>query len=563
MSEVSAERHSLGLDRYLTVILRRRWVVIAMTLLGLGAAIAYLSVAPKTVTATTLVNISVISSDPFNAQRSQSDLIDSQTEQQSARSSAVLRRAAVAPGVDVTEADLRSSMDATLLANGTVMRIAYQGSSAEQARRGADAIARAYLDYRASQAEGTRNTIRDQLTTRRDELRDEIRSVNAVLANDKASDAARAKAQADLQVLTAEVGSLASQLNSLDALDTTGGAVLSTSADNPTVTSPRTWLVLATGLGAGLALGLVSAFVVNVLDRRVRDAHDVAGAKAGVVLMVAESRSGWIPAREPDLDAVNAAREQLLADFVPAGAVLSIIDLTRGHGPSDLGVNFAFALARSETPVDLLLPEWSRQDIARLCYSFGAALAHAVDGVVELPGTGVRVVVPTSSLSGAAWLPLLNHATTSPDPERCVVVVVPPAASRALRLSAGRHAQVALPIAELKATRIGELAKAAAQMRSVGAGVPGVLLAGHRRERRLERSGARSARKVRGAHADGESADAEESADPSTTSDGADLSADGVRDGSAHVEATESATAVSEETPATNGGKSSRQPAGG
>lgn len=481
MTETIAESQSLRLDRYVTIVRRRRWVVILGTLLGLAGAVAYLQLVAQTTTATSLVNVSVISSEPFSAQRSESDLLDAQTEEQSARSSTVLGEAADKLGGDTTALGMRSAMDASLLENGSVMRITYSSTSPARAKAGADAIADAYLDYRSTEADRRRDAIASQLNTRRDELRDDIRKANGVIASASPGTPARAKAEADLQVLTAEVDSLATQLNSLSGLDTSGGAVLSSADDNPTYTAPRRWLVLATGLGAGFALGLVAAFVLNLLDRRIRDEYDVHGAGAGRVFATL-GRQGRIPAEGSDRDAFAAARERLLAEFDPAGGVLAVIDLTHRSAPSDLGVNLALALAESHTPVDLMLPAWPPKSVESLLKALDVEVPEPLHGALPVPGRGVRILVGSESEGGeSSWLTSLRDAAADSDPDRCLVIAVPPKSSRALRLFAGRISGLTLFAAEVLTTHIGDLARQATEMQAVHTRVGGTLLAGHRR----------------------------------------------------------------------------------
>ena len=84
---------TLGFDHYMFV-LRRQWrVVVAGAVLGAIAAVGYLVLAPQTVTATTTINLNVITTEPFSAQRAASGLLDDATETAIARSHVVASRA--------------------------------------------------------------------------------------------------------------------------------------------------------------------------------------------------------------------------------------------------------------------------------------------------------------------------------------------------------------------------------------------------------------------------------------------------------------------------------------
>lgn len=485
MSQVIAESQSLGLARYGTVLRRRRFIVLLGVVLGLGAAAGYLYAVTPHSAASTLVTITVISDDPFNPQRSQSDLIDAQTELQTVRSSAVLTTAAADLPGNQEIIDMRAQVKAVLLENGTVIRITYTAATPEQARGGADAIADAYLDYRSQQADVRRDTIAAQLEDRRAELTGDLRRANARVATSPPNSPERARAEAEVQVLLAQANELASQVNSLSGLDTNGGSILSSAAENPVSTGPRKTLTVATGFGAGLLLGLAGAFLVNVLDRRVRDDYDVAGAHAGRVIGTLGGGHGLVPAMGDDRDIMAASRERLLAEFDPHGGALAIIDLTRGHGPSDVPLNLAILLAESHNGLDLMLPEWPEDDVTLLLDALEAERSRS-DSYAEVTDLQLRIITQPDwhGQSRGGWMNLLRDTISRNEPQRCLVIAVPPHSSRAVRLAAARLADATLLVAELSATRIGDLARQATDMQAVRTAISGTLLVGHRRSTR-------------------------------------------------------------------------------
>lgn len=481
MTDVTANSQSISLGRYLTVLRRRRWAVVVGILLGVLAAVGYLLALPPKWTAATQVNITVISDDPFNAQRSPSDLIDPQTELQTARSSSVLSQAASKLERGETATDLRQQMDATLVDNGTVMRISFKASSERTAEDGADAIAGAYLEFRSAQADGRRNTIRDQLNDRRDQLRRDIQAAQSTIQKSAAGSPRRTQAEADLQVLVAEANSLASQITGLEGLDTSGGSVLTEAADNPIVVTPRRGLTLATGLGLGIVLGMILAFLVNVLDRRVHDAFDVVGASAGPVVGTVDAVRASIPARGADRDAIATTRERLLANFDPDGGVLAVLDLTRGAAPSDFPVNLAIALADVHGAVDLALPGWGHEHVDLVLEGLGMTGLDR-DGWANVPELGLTLYTQAAldhQLRGQQIIMLGAGRDTGT--HRCLVIAVPPAADRSTYLAAARLADSTILVAEMLATRIGDLAGGATDIQAVRSRLTGTVLMGRRR----------------------------------------------------------------------------------
>src|SRR4051794_1691024 len=349
------ETSSLELGHYLQVLRRGAGVILVGLLLGALASVAYLAVATRTVTATTVVNLNVISSDPFDSQRSPSGLIDASTEMQLASSTEVLDVVAGDLGQGVTPSDVRSRMDATLVPDATVMRISYQGDDVSAAEAGADAIAQAYLDYRSKQADNRIKTIVDQLDRRRDQLRDDLVRINTIVDSSPPSSAEAVQAASDRQLVSIELDSLSGQINTYLGLDTAGGVVLTAAAENPTRIAPSRALVVATGLGAGLVAGIIGAFVLNAMRRRIRDGYDVRRAGGGEVLGELTSKRANLPATGEDQDRIRTVRELLLANLPADPPVIAVADITKGESVPDVAVSLAHAVAETGDCVDLVL----------------------------------------------------------------------------------------------------------------------------------------------------------------------------------------------------------------
>ncbi|MGF9660205.1 hypothetical protein AAIH18_22500, partial [Pantoea agglomerans] len=71
---------TLGFDHYVFVLKRQWRILVVATVLGAIASAGYLLLAPQTVTATTTLNLNVITTEPFSAQRAASGLLDDATE---------------------------------------------------------------------------------------------------------------------------------------------------------------------------------------------------------------------------------------------------------------------------------------------------------------------------------------------------------------------------------------------------------------------------------------------------------------------------------------------------
>jgi capsular polysaccharide biosynthesis protein len=317
-------------------VVRDRWrVLVAGAAIGALLSGGYLLAIGKTATATTDVNITVISTDPFSSSRNAAGLLDATTESKIATSQAVAAAAAEEVGDAVTAAQLRSGVAAELVSEATVMRISYSSPDPALARRGADAIAVAYLDYRETMAQRRLNKMYDNLEGRLSELRDELVDVNARSASAAGGSPEANQAESDRNMITSEINSLLESKNALDTVDTSGGSILNAADDNAVRTSPNEPLILLSGLLAGLTLGLVAAFAVRHIGRRrVRVASDLEQYTGGVIAEIA-------PASDRPVETFRYVRERLLAAFPPKARVIAIVDGSEGSHNGEIPAQLA------------------------------------------------------------------------------------------------------------------------------------------------------------------------------------------------------------------------------
>lgn len=494
MSDQVGGGPSIEAGRYVRV-LRRRWaVVLVLALLGLALAEAYLFLKPRQATASALVTVSAISSEPFNTTRQPSTLIDPQTELQTARSSAVVSRTAAALAGDPTDADVRQALKVTLFTNATVLRISFTAGSAREAIEGADEAARQFLAYRGELAADKLDTITEQLTKRRDLLRGDLLRVNQQLSKTRAGSGAAVQAESDRQLLNIELDSLATQINSANGIDTSGGTVLTTAADSGAYFAPRRALVLGSGLLAGLVLGLVAAFARNAVDRRVHDEDDVSSAGVGPVLARLRARDERLPPAADDLDALRGGWQRLLPALPEGSAVLSVLDLGAPDAPSTVPAALALDLARTGRTAELVLMEHPTQLVRSLARHLHLATMED-SGLVQrfrssrYPGLVVSHVARSAESDPAEQLrQLVGQARGSTG---TTVVALASNASRAARLAAGRLGDAVVLVAGDHASRTDVLQGLADELRAVGANIAGAILvpAGHRLAEPTEQAG--------------------------------------------------------------------------
>jgi len=354
-----------GLGRYARV-LRRRWLVLLVcAVLGAGLGGAYAALRPSTATAAATVNLNVISQDPFNLQREPSGLIDAQTEEQTARSSEVIARAAEKLG-GTTPAELRSGLRAEVYPDATVLRLTYTAGSVEEAVAGADRIAEEFLAYRGSLARQRVANAVAQLSRRRDLLRDDVLAATRDLADAPPGSRQANTAAQERDILNTEIEELLLRIGALSAIETTGGTVITTASDIGATTGRAPAVLVGGGLLAGLLLGLVLAFARDALDGRVRDEDDLVAVGAGP-LLARLPQDLRLPARGAEQDALLRVWQFLDASLGSARAVpvaddlrvLAVLDATgrddAESGLPTLGAALTLAAAGRDGDAELVL----------------------------------------------------------------------------------------------------------------------------------------------------------------------------------------------------------------
>jgi len=422
-------------------VLRGQWrPVVAGVALGLLAATGVLAFAGASHTATTDLNINVISTDPFNAQRSASGLLDGVTEAQIANSYAVAERAAELLDNATTPEGLRAGADATTVADATIIRISYEATTPGDARAGADALAEAYLSYRADQARQRLSGVTDRIEERLADLRKDLIDANSRSAASEPGTTEANQAASDRELVTIEIDSLLEEKNALDLIDTSGGSVLSSASENEVTTGLRPLPVLITGLLAGLVLGIIVAFILNAANRRLVSVREVEEATGGSVLGHFTSRHPTMPPAGDTLAELRTARERIYATLDPESNVVAFFDLTGSDHPSDLPVGLALVFAQDGQPTRLVLPH-ADQDLRDL-------LVSALDlELVDTSSGGSRY----GTADGLFWLyvpdaaddsdtEFLTSAAATADEDELVIISLSPDTSHATALAAGRLA---------------------------------------------------------------------------------------------------------------------------
>ncbi|MFH5824414.1 hypothetical protein [Georgenia sp. AZ-5] len=475
--------NSIGIGYYATV-LKRRWAVIALcTLLGVLAGVAVLEILPTRVTATTTVNMNVISTDPFNPGRSASGLVDLSTEAAVAGSFVVAQEASKLLGAGQSAEELRAGTKITTTAEATVLLVSYTADSPQSAREGADAVAAAYLSYRGETASQRLETMLDGITDRLEELRPQLLEANTRFATAAPGSSESVQADSDRQLITAEIDKLMLRSAELEQVDTTGGTVLSPSTGSDVEYEPNPVLLVSSGVASGLVIGLVLAFVAGALDRRVRDGGAVVAATHAPVLAELAAHDG-----EPEgaMASFREARERVMAQ-VGSPRVLVTLDASAGAGHLEVPAGLATAMAQDGYDIELVLGAPGQEAAAELrvaANTFRPELRGG--GGLVVPG---RVVVSSagSNEEGAAdgdVAAALRHRVAHAAATKRFVIALLPDAPTSTMLAIGRIADAVVLVVERDRTTASDLARIVAEMNDVKAPVVGSVVVRRRGSRR-------------------------------------------------------------------------------
>lgn len=488
-TSASEQVGSIGLDHYLFV-LRRQWRLIAATVaLGAVIAVGYLVIVPTEYTATTSVNLNVISTDPFNPTRPASGMLDNATEVGIAQSAVVATLAAEAlPGLSPSE--IRSSSEVTLTSETTIATITFTSTDPVEAEEGADAVASAYLAFRGTQATVRIESAVANLTSSIDELNQRLLAVNTTIANSPEGSAESSQATSERSQIQLELQDLLSQRNQLRGVDTTGGSVLSDAASNELQTAPSRVVVLGSGIAGGILVGVLLAFAVNPLDRRLRNAREMARAAGAPILAKLTSLTGG-PSLVADADALRVARERVFSEIRSGTARLLVMDMTHDEGVSNHAVNFAVIAAQSQRSTLLIAPQLTPDQFQRWTTVLGLDIeGMGQDRVARSSRLAwLSVYVPHDAVIGRQDADLIitrgvRDVMADVTPGTVCVLAVTSAAHAASVLAALRESDAAVILARAKNTLTTEVARFVDESATFAAPLLGVLAAPGQRRRR-------------------------------------------------------------------------------
>jgi succinoglycan biosynthesis transport protein ExoP len=354
---------SVDLREFLQKVAHRKWLVLAVVVLVTGLAAGYSYSRPEVYSTTAQVLVRPILIQPDDPDPL--DSISMETEAQLVESTPVARLARTSLGTDAGVDDLTKRLSVATPENTQILQITFTDATAEGARAGAQAFARAYLEFKAQQAQ---DAVTDDEARVLDLLKiedDRIQALDDQIQTLTIDDPLWQTLKADRRSAEARRQGLHIRLQTIYTLSADPGEIVQ-QAERPSMPiSPKHQLDLALGVLLGLAAGVALASVREQLQDRIQSPSAYRKVlKAPTLGLIPESPMlrGDLPRlvtidapRSPAAEAYRTLRTNLLAAC--KGAKIRTILVTgarQGEGKTTTAVNLAVALSQVGRSVVLI-----------------------------------------------------------------------------------------------------------------------------------------------------------------------------------------------------------------
>jgi len=402
---------------YMGVLRRRWWIVLALTIVGLVAAFAYVTVAPKAYTATASVNVVPTAADqtnPVAGSRTNGATVNLDTEAQVVQSTTVATIAAKMMHSPLTPWALDQQVNVTVPPNSSILDISCKASTPAGAATCANDFAKAYLQNRSTTATNYINQQLQKLQKKINGLNQAQAALRTKIGSLPANSPTRAADQNQLKTYESQSNKLTQQYANISALaaQTNGGSIISIATPPGKPSSPKKLLIIPSGLVAGLLIGLIVAFLVDRRDRRIHNSEHVERLLDLPVLL--DLPSGAF-GREVSIASPRSRTGQAFTDLAHGVAaalgegnhVVFVAAATPGPAGSVVAANLAVTLARTHSEVVLV------------CANMNSTVAPKLLGLGE--GEGLAELIAGSAtvrdvVQGPAGMPGLWVITPGADP---------------------------------------------------------------------------------------------------------------------------------------------------
>lgn len=485
----------VDLRGYLEILRRRSLVIVVIGALGIGLALGYSKLQTPIYTATAEV---LISAPPGTSGQNLNNVISVDTEAQVVKSAAIATTAA---------ATLRAPIATQLLKHvsvktttGTfVLGISYWDPSPTQAARGANAFARAYLDYKRQQGQAQIDQLQSSLESQVAELQREQRQQNRNLQTSTPGTVEYRNAQDALNQLSVRLAVLASSLAQIPQVVSPGQVILP-AVPPRAPSSPNVPLNVAIGLVLGAFSAVVIAFVLERMDDRVHSVGDVqyyldAPLLASVPRVKGRNRHRaaqlivHLEPRTPVAEAYRTIRTSMLSWAQKRRLqVFAFVSPVQGEGKSMTCANVAAALGQTDKRVLVLSADIRRpkvheffsapnepglSDVLEGEFSVGDAVARTEVGNVWVLAGGHFPARPAELLQSPAMMDLIAEVRHQFD---FIIVDCPPVLGLADCLAVLPLTDAVLLVVQADKTSGGAIGEVSDRLERVGVSIDAVIM---------------------------------------------------------------------------------------
>ncbi len=512
------------LEDYLRAVQRHKWVVMALTALGLAAALLYTTARTDTYTSTATV---LLRPTPGAANTQVLPNLEKEREVLASTRTAEAVQAQLVTAATPTE--LLKKLDVEFRPDSDVMQVSFTSTDQAAAAVTAQAFADIYVTQRENSATAFYQTTittsteqKDAATKAQGELSTQIDNLQNERA--KANGNAQAIATIDTQLndLRSQLSTLGTTARNLDNVIGDAQRTLATRSPAAEVlrqASPAdgpdglpSLLLLLGGLLGGLLAGVVTAFLLERLDTTARDSEDVALALGATVMgnvptLGMGNRGGTgslIMLTTGGSARIGAAREAFRrlrssTQFLNSSSGVSSIIVTSANpaeGKSLTSSNLAIALAQNGSRCVLVSADLRRPTLEKLFGMEGPRpglseyLAHAAElNAEKVPGidnlwlirSGAPPNNPGELLNSDRFEQMVKELER--EDVEYIVIDTPPVLSTADALSAARYVDGVIVVVDTERTETSDLLQVRADLERTGAKLLGAVMNRQKYER--------------------------------------------------------------------------------
>ena len=467
--------------RWYLDVLRERWKVVAgSTVVGGLLAVLFLTFTTADVTARSVVSLDVIDATPFERNDAASRLIDSETEVALASSFEVSSRAAESLGDGTTAREIRDGTSVSSVTDATVINVSYTADNETAARRGADAVAAAYLQYRSDEAQARIDSYARLIEEEIEAARISLVTLTEQLASYEPDSAQALQAEVDRTIALQSLSALTSQRFELGSIDPTGGSIISPADENRVTSSPSTRLVLIAGVFGGLLVGTALAFVRNATAKRISTDRQLRARLGAPTMGAVDLGQAASPLGAFDSGDVRAVSARLLTEFPKDLKTFVAVDLTGFEDAALAPFIVAASMVELGEAVTVVVVGATLLEREQLQVAFDLSLVEMAAGPPRYASSlaGLHVVFADAHDGRAAFAETIDRSTASGvlgDGSGFTMIVVPSLADEETRIVALGEAEAVVLFVALGRTRRSSVEAVAEMSRRVGSRMIGAV----------------------------------------------------------------------------------------